>query len=183
MPKKERNYLTEEEVDATIEEIDNNLIRLMATFLFNTGLRISECLNLKMNAVDFKKRIIHVRQGKGKKDRVVPMNNKLYDLLLDYRDNWREAYTSDNFFATRRTGSISYSHVNSTIRKAAKQAGINKQVSCHILRHSFASALVKKNVGIVQIQKLLGHESLAVTSIYTHTNTEALSDAVNALND
>ena len=183
MPKKERNYLTEEEVEATIEEIDNRLIKLMATFLFNTGLRISECRNLKLDDLDFKERIIHVRQGKGKKDRVVPMNNKLYDLLLDYKDNWRDAYTSDYFFGTRKTGSISYPHVNSTISKAAKKAGIKKQVSCHILRHSFASALVKKNVGLVQIQKLLGHESLAVTSIYTHINIEALSDAVNVLND
>lgn len=183
MPKKERNYLTEEEVEATIEEIDNRLIKLMATFLFNTGLRISECRNLKLDDLDFKERMIHVRQGKGKKDRVVPMNTKLYDLLLDYKDNWRDAYTSDYFFGTRKTGSISYPHVNSIIRNAAKKAGIKKQVSCHILRHSFASALVKKNVGLVQIQKLLGHESLAVTSIYTHINVEALSDAVNALND
>ncbi|NBJ15559.1 MAG: tyrosine-type recombinase/integrase [Dehalobacter sp. 4CP] len=64
-----------------------------------------------------------------------------------------------------------------------KKASINKQVSCHILRHSFASALVKNNVGLVQIQKLLEHSSLTTTSIYAHTNIEALSEAVNVLNN
>jgi len=179
MPKKERTYLTKKEVEATIDCIHSPLIGLIARFLFNTGLRISECLNLTLDDVDFEKRSIHVRQGKGRKDRMVPINNNIYGLLLDYRENWRDAYESDFFFATRKSGSISYSYVNGTIRSAAKQAGIKKPVSCHILRHSFASALVEKNVNLVQIQKLLGHESLAVTSIYTHTNMEALSEAVN----
>jgi integrase/recombinase XerD len=179
MPKKERNYLTKQEVEATIDCIQSQLIGLIARFLFNTGLRISECLNLTLDDVDFEKRSIHVRQGKGRKDRMVPINNKIYDLLLDYKENWRDAYGSDSFFATNKTGSISYNYVNATIRNAAKKAGIKKPVSCHILRHSFASALVEKNVNLVQIQKLLGHESLAVTSIYTHTNMEALSEAVN----
>jgi len=179
MPKKERTYLTKKEVEATIDCIHSPLIGLIARFLFNTGLRISECLNLTLDDVDFEKRSIHVRQGKGRKDRMVPINNNIYGLLLDYRENWRDAYESDFFFATRKSGSISYSYVNGTIRSAAKQAGMKKPVSCHILRHSFASALVEKNVNLVQIQKLLGHESLAVTSIYTHTNMEALSEAVN----
>ncbi|MBS4031470.1 MAG: tyrosine-type recombinase/integrase [Clostridiales bacterium] len=181
MPKRERIYLTAKEVEAVVDGIESPLIKLMAIFLFNTGLRISECLNLTLGDVDLEKRTIHVRQGKGRKDRLVPINNKLYELLLDYRENWRDAYGSEFFFATRKTGSISYSYVNATIRNAAKKAGLKKPVSCHILRHSFASALVKKNVNLVQIQKLLGHESLAVTSIYTHTNMEALSDAVNIL--
>ena len=179
MPKIERNYLTKKEVETIVDCIHSPLIALMANFLFNTGLRISECLNLTLDDVNFEKRSIHVRQGKGRKDRMVPINNKLYDLLLDYRENWRDANGSDFFFATRKTGSISYNYVNATIRNAAKKAGIKKPVSCHTLRHSFASALVDKNVNLVQIQKLLGHESLAVTSIYTHTNMEALAEAVN----
>jgi site-specific recombinase XerD len=179
MPKRERIYLTAKEVEVVVDGIESPLIKLMAIFLFNTGLRISECLNLTLDDVDLEKRTIHVRQGKGRKDRLVPINNKLYELLLDYRENWRDAYGSEFFFATRKTGSISYSYVNATIRNAAKKAGLKKPVSCHILRHSFASALVEKNVNLVQIQKLLGHESLAVTSIYTHTNMEALSEAVN----
>lgn len=181
MPKKERSYLTEHEVEMLIEEIPSRLIQLMATFLFNTGLRISECLHLRMDDVDLEKRTIYVHEGKGGKDRIVPINDKLYGLLMDYRDNWRESYKSDFFFSTKKTGCVSYSYANSSIRNAAKKAGIDKGVSCHLLRHSFASALVKRKVGVVEISKLLGHSSLAVTSIYTHTNLEALTEAVNAL--
>lgn len=183
MPKKERNYLTEEEVAEILKNIDNRLINLMVTFLFNTGLRITECRNLKVDDVDLNAKVIHVIEGKGRKDRTVPINDKLYKLLVDYKENWREGYKSDTFFASKRTGKASYCHINATLKEAAKKAGIQKQVSCHVLRHSFASALVKKNVNLVQIQKLLGHESLAVTSIYTHTNLEQLSEAVNVLNN
>ena len=181
MPRKERQYLEIEEVEALVEAMENPLIRLVTIFLFNTGLRISECMDLTLEDVNLEKRIIHVREGKGGKDRIVPINNNLYELLKDYKENWRDAYGSKHFFATKRTGRISYSHTNATIRETAKKVGIKKQVSCHTLRHSFASALVKKNVGLVEISKLLGHESLAVTSIYTHTNLSALNNAVNAL--
>ena len=183
MPKKERNYLTEEEVEEILKNINSKLIHLIVTFLFNTGLRISECRNLKLEDVDLDARTIHVIEGKGRKDRVVPINDTLYVLLVDYVDNWREGNKSDLFFATKKTGSASYCYINSTLKEAANKAGIHKQVSCHVLRHSFASALVKRNVNLVDIQKLLGHESLAVTSVYTHTNLDSLSRAVNALNN
>ena len=88
---------------------------------------------------------------------------------------------SNYFFATNQSGRTFLSSHGLTLRKQQK-AGIKKQVTCHILRHSFASALVKKKVGLVEIQKLLGHSNLTVTSIYTHTSMDALSEAVNTLN-
>jgi len=184
LPKKERNYLTEEEVDRVVAEVHNPIIKTIVIFLYNTGLRISECRNLKLDDVDFEKKVIRVIEGKNKKDRVVPINNQLYVLLKDYLDNVRDAPESDYFFATSRSGkkSISYPHICLSLSAAAEKSGINKQVSCHVLRHSFASTLVKKKVGLVEIQKLLGHSNLAVTSIYTHTNLEALTEAVNTLN-
>lgn len=184
MPQKERVYLTEEEVMQVADAIDIYLIKLIVLFLFNTGLRISECRDLKLEDVDLEKRIVYVIEGKNKKDRVVPINNNLYELLVDYIENHRDAPESNYFFATNQsgTGSISYPHISLTLREAAQKAGIKKQVTCHILRHSFASALVKKKVGLVEIQKLLGHSNLTVTSIYTHTSMDALSEAVNTLN-
>ena len=181
VPKKERNYLTEEEAQKLVDAIQPPMVKLIAYFLFNTGLRISECLNLKLDDIDLEKKTIHVIEGKGRKDRIVPINEHLYAKLIDYLDNWKEDYGSDYFFATRKEGPISYPHVNSTIRVTARAIGIKKPVSCHVLRHSFASALVKKNVNLVYIQKLLGHESLAVTSIYTHAKLDDLTDAVNTL--
>jgi site-specific recombinase XerD len=184
LPKKERNYLTEEEVDRVVAEVHNPIIKTIVIFLYNTGLRISECRNLKLDDVDFEKKVIRVIEGKNKKDRIVPINNQLYVLLKDYLDNVRDAPESDYFFATSRSGkkSISYPHICLSLSTAAEKSGIKKQVSCHVLRHSFASTLVKKKVGLVEIQKLLGHSNLAVTSIYTHTNLEALTEAVNTLN-
>lgn len=181
LPKKERQYLTEGEVEQLLAEISKDLVRLVVSFLYQTGLRISECLNLTLSVVDLEARVIRVIAGKGNKDRTVPISNKLLPLLIDYRENWRDANGSDRFFATKKTGRLSGVYVNHTIADAARRLGWKKKVSCHILRHSFASNLVRKNVGLVQIQKLLGHSSLGVTSIYTHTNLEQLTDAVNAL--
>ena len=135
--------------------------------------------------MDLESKLIYVIEGKNKKDRVVPINNKLHKLLVDYIENHRDAPESNYFFATRQsgTGSISYPHISFTLREAAQKAGIKKQVTCHILRHSFASALVQKKVGIVEISKLLGHSNLTATSVYTHKNIDALSEAVNTLNN
>jgi integrase/recombinase XerD len=181
LPQKERDYLNEAEVAQLVAEIPSTLLKLVVEFLFNTGLRISECLNLTLQAVDLERKVIHVWAGKGNKDRLVPINDKLYTLLKDYLDNWRDAYDSERFFATRKTGSLSQVYINHEIRAASKRLGWRKRVSCHVLRHSFASTLVQKNVGLVQIQKLLGHSSLAVTSVYTHTSLDQLKTAVNAL--
>jgi integrase/recombinase XerD len=184
LPQKERVYLSEEEVMKVAEAIDIYIIKLIVIFLYNTGLRISECRDLKIEDVDLESKIIYVIEGKNRKDRVVPINDNLHKLLKDYIENHRDAPESNYFFSTRQSGSgsISYPHISFTLREAAAKAGIKKQVTCHILRHSFASALVQKKVGIVEISKLLGHSNLAATSVYTHTNIDALSEAVNTLN-
>ncbi len=181
LPKREREYVEEEDILKVVGLIRVPVVRLVAFFLFNTGLRISECLNLTIRDVDLDKKTVFVREGKGNKDRIVPINGELYKALLDYRENWRDAPGSDFFFATRKTGSLSYPYVSNLVRQAGKEAGIGKPISPHVFRHDFASTLVKKNVGIVQISKLLGHSSLAVTSVYTHADMRQLSDAVNAL--
>ena len=181
IPAKERQYLSQEEVEELAKAIRQNIIRLAVLFLANTGLRISECLSLTLDDVDLDKSMIRVIQGKGGKDRNVPINQTLLPLLKDYRNNWRDAYGSDLFFATKKSGSLSNSYINTVIRNTVKKLGWKKQVSCHTLRHSFASSLVKKKVGLVEIQKLLGHSSLKVTSVYTHVDMDQLNEAVNAL--
>lgn len=181
LPKKERMYITQEEGYQLVDAIEIRIVQLIAYFLIHTGLRITECLTLTLTDVDLTTKIIHVRMGKGSKDRVVPINDKLHAKLTDYVENWRDAEDSSFFFATRKTGTISYPYVNATIRNTAKRIGFKMPVTCHVLRHCFASSLVKKNVGIVEIQKLLGHSSLEVTSIYTHADLTQLTDAVNTL--
>jgi len=176
---KERQYLTESKVFQFADAIEHKLIQLVARTLYFTGLRISECLNLQVEDVNLEENLIHVRHGKGNKDRNVPINSKLKDLLVDYNANWRVA--SDYFFATKISGTLSTTSVARVFRETTKSLGWKKNVSAHILRHSFASKLVQNDVHLVKISKLLGHSSLKTTSIYVHSNMEDLKDAINTL--
>lgn len=178
-PQKERHFLTEDEVNQFVSAIQHQLIRLVVQTLYFTGMRISECLNLKIGDVDLEANVIHVVKGKGSKDRKIPINPKLKELLIDYGKNWR--VESEYFFATRISGTLSVTSVARVLRETTEALGWKKKVTAHILRHSFASKLVKNNVHLVKISKLLGHSSLKTTSIYVHSNLEDLQDAVNTL--
>jgi integrase/recombinase XerD len=181
VPQKERCYLTEEEVNELLTAIDNPIIHVVVQTLFMTGMRISEALNLTLQDVDMEKKVILVREGKGKKSRIIPISKKLHFHLVNYLSNVRPKVENNRFFATKKTGSLSDQHVNGIIRGATEKLGWNKNVTCHILRHSFASNLIKHDVNLVKVQKLLGHSSLKTTSIYTHSNLEELAKAVNIL--
>lgn len=176
---KERQFLSEKEVQQFIKAIDHKLIQLVAHTLYYTGMRISECLNLKVEDVNMEAGLIHVKKGKGNKDRTIPMNPKLKELFVDYIDNWR--VHSDSFFATKISGALSLTNVAKVFRETSKALGLRKNVTAHILRHSFATNMVHNGVNIVNIQKLLGHSSLKTTSIYVHSNMNDLSKAINTL--
>ncbi|MFM1651241.1 tyrosine-type recombinase/integrase [Brevibacillus sp. B_LB10_24] len=178
---KERIYLSEEEVELLVSAIEHELICLVVWVLYLTGLRISECLNLTVDDVNIQQKVIHVVAGKGNKDRLIPISNKLLPLLRGYLEHKRPHTDSKLFFCTKKTGKLSPVYVNRGIADAVKKLGWKKRITAHVLRHSFASQLVKNDVNLVQIQKLLGHSSLNVTSIYTHTNLEQLSEAINTL--
>ena len=181
--RKERTYLTPEEVSTLIESMENPLMKLVTNTLFNTGLRISECLNLRIRHVDFPNRVIRVVSGKGRKDRLIPINEKLCPLLEEYRREKRFAAKPDDpFFATETTGRLCASYYNHYLRRTTeRQLGWTKRVTAHTLRHSFASTLVHRGANLVRVQKLLGHSSLATTSVYTHATLEDLTEAVNVL--
>jgi site-specific recombinase XerD len=178
-PQKERHFLSEEEVNQFIASIKHQLIQLFVQTLYFTGMRISECLHLKVADVDLEKDVIHVVNGKGNKDRRIPINSKLKELLVEYDKNWR--IDSEYFFATKISGTLSVTSVARILRETTEALGWKKKVTAHIIRHSFASKLVKNNVHLVKISKLLGHSSLKTTSIYVHSNLEDLQDAVNTL--
>ena len=129
--------------------------------------------------MDLKNKLIKVISGKGKKNRVVPLNNKIYRLLKKYLSIRNR--TSDQFFTTNKSQSLSPVYVNMHLKKATEKLKWSKHITAHILRHSFASALVKENAPLPAIQSLLGHSDLRVTSIYIHQNLEQLQDAVNLI--
>lgn len=178
----EKDFLTEEEMKMLIQHIKQPTIKLIVYTLAHTGLRITECRSLKLNDIDFVKNVVFVRDGKGGKARKVPMGNELAERLLYYRDIERPKVNTDTFFALERTGGISAQYVGRELATAAKDAGIDKKVSCHTMRHSFASALVKKQVNLPTVAALLGHADFrTVTSVYVHMEDSELADAVNQL--
>ncbi|MDW8802578.1 tyrosine-type recombinase/integrase [Clostridium sp. A1-XYC3] len=179
--RKERVFLSLEEVTTLITSIDHPLIGVVVQTLFYTGMRISECLNLQSKDVDFDNGVIHIINGKGGKNRNIPINKNLLPILKNYIKNYRSDINGNYFFATEKSGRLSAPYVNRVISDTVKKLGWEKHVSAHILRHSFASNLIKNGVNLVYVQKLLGHSNLKVTSIYTHADMEDLNESINVL--
>ncbi len=175
----EREYLTEEEALQFIAAINHPLVQIFTTTLFYTGMRISEALALEEDDVDIQGGWITIRQGKGRKTRRIPICKTLREKLIDYLE-WRVPETRQ-FFATKKTGGLSLTTVQSSIKETRERLGDSKKITAHVFRHSFASELVKKDVNIVSISRLLGHSNLKTTSVYTHVAQDQLVDAVMTL--
>jgi integrase/recombinase XerD len=180
--KKERHALTEEEIFQMVKAVgERTLTGVMILTLYYTGMRIGELCNLNLNDVNLTSNIIHIREGKGKKDRIIPISPKLKEILSYYLQSIRPELLSKRFFATSRTGKFSQAYARNLIKQVERKLGWEKNITCHVLRHSTATNLLKKGVSLLQIQKLLGHSSLRTTEIYLHTNVEELHDAVSKL--
>lgn len=179
--RQERTFLTAEELDVFIDSIEHPLAQLAARIMSFTGLRVTECTSLRLEDVDLDNLVIHVINGKGGKDRDVPISAALVPYLVDYLENWRPNVSSNKFLATEKTGSITHQTINKAFHQTTYKLGWEKKVTCHILRHTFASKLVANDVHVSKISKLLGHADVRTTSIYMHSSTEELQEAVNLL--
>jgi site-specific recombinase XerD len=181
VPDSERIYLSREEVEAIIQAIDHPVLHYFAMTMAYTGLRVSECINLTLHDVNLEDGYIQVINGKGGKNRTVPMSDRLKSKLQEYLKFHRPKTDSLFFFALKKTGTVSDQYVNRVLKEACKKAGITKHVTSHILRHSFASYLVKKDTHVAVIQRLLGHASVKTTSVYLHVHPNDLKEAVNQI--
>ena len=174
-PKKEKkipSVLTKEEVKTLMDSIDTKKSKLMVSFMYACGFRVSELVNLKLKDLNFEEKTGSVRQGKGKKDRIF----NLPEFLLEDLKTQAEKQKKDNqeYLFTGPKGKLSERNLQKIISKASKRAGINKDVHCHTLRHSFATHLLENGTDIRKIQELLGHSDLSTTQIYTHISREEL---------
>ncbi len=175
VPKKLPTYLTEEEVDKLL---DITLVtpydyrnKAMLELLYATGLRISELINLKITDIDPNNDFVRVF-GKGKKERIVPVS----DYVLNYRNVILKDKVSDYLFISNNLTNITRQGFFKIIKKECKRAGIEKNVSPHVLRHSFATHLLKHGADLRVIQELLGHEDISTTQIYAHLVNERLKE-------
>ncbi len=180
---KERHYLTSQQAQEFLDAIEHPLVQVAAITLVNTGLRVSELCHLTLEDVDLDKGLVQVRCGKGKKDRTVPINSQLHEVLANYKKTIRPSVQSHRFFATAKTGQLSDQHINRCLKNTSKKLGWKEMVTAHILRHSFASILVKNKAPLADVQALLGHSDLRVTSRYIHQDLNQLKDTVDLLSD
>lgn len=162
-PKKDRVFLSEEEAKKMIDSCSNNHERLVVKFLYTSGMRVSEACNARIEDMQPERGLIKIRQGKGGKDRWTLLSKSWLDEFRQ-SDNRNEGFV----FAKENGKPFTSITFQRIVAKAAKNAGITKKVTPHILRHSFSTSLLRKGVNIKLIQSTLGHESLATTSIYTH---------------
>lgn len=185
-PKKPRKLpvvLSPEEVTRMIEAARNLMHRTILLVLYATGIRRTEASLLKVSDVDSERMVIHVRQGKGSRDRDVPLTPKLLDSLREY---WRwkrpKVYLFPSTSGHRGVEQpISDKTVWYACKEAAARAGIKKTIGAHTLRHSFATTLMELGTDLRTIQLLMGHAHLEHTTVYLHLSQRHLHAAANPL--
>jgi integrase/recombinase XerD len=156
--------LSKEEVARFLGAVDNLKHRMVLTVCYATGLRISEAIHLTPTAIDSKRMVIRVEQGKGRKDRYVMLPPTLLDMLRDY---WRRTHPEEWLFPGRTPGQpVHPLTINLTCREVARRCGIGKPVAPHALRHAFAVHLLEAGTDLRTIQLLLGHRNLSTTAQY-----------------
>lgn len=175
MPKKWKKLptvLSQEEVVRLLSVSKNLKHRTAIAMLYSCGLRVSEMINLRINDIDFDRKQVRVRLGKGKKDRTVVLAEHMMPMLQNYITTYRPV----QYLLNGQNG-IQYSptSLRSVVKKASFDAGIRKMVTPHTLRHSFATHMLDNGVDIRHIQMLLGHSKPETTMIYTHVSQERLS--------
>ncbi|MEE1272156.1 MAG: tyrosine-type recombinase/integrase [Bacteroidales bacterium] len=180
--------LSHEEIQKMLSVIDKSTYHgfrdsVIIEVLYACGLRISELLNLKKGDIYFKHEYIKVL-GKGNKERLVPIGEKALQLLDLYIRNHRsklkkiDQKCKDIVFLNRRGKQLTRQYVFLAIKTAAQQAEIKKNIHPHILRHSFASALVKGGANLIVVKEMMGHASIVSTEIYTHLDTTHLRETL-----
>ena len=167
------DVLSGSEVKRLFEAFRSPKYRVMAMTLYGAGLRVSEACRLRCTDIDSSRMLIHVRNAKYNKDRFVTLSRRLLSSLRVY---WRVNRPEDYLFPGKTLkGHVSPESVRQAIHLAARDAGLRKRVTPHLLRHCFATHLLETGTDVVLIRLLLGHKDIRVTSRYTNISTEKLA--------
>lgn len=176
--------LTEEEQQKLLEVFNTRYLashrnKTMVKLFLDSGLRLSEMVNLQWKDINLQTGQLKVVQGKGSKDRILWINNQALEILR----GWRERQFSDignvnHVFSTRKGDKLNPRDVRQMVYTYTKKAGIEKEVSPHTFRHTFASNLLKETNNLRIVQKALGHANISTTQIYTHIVDSELEEAL-----
>ena len=170
------NVLSKEEVKLILAGPTNIKHKAMLCLIYSCGLRRSELLNLKLADIDSKRGLIIVRQAKGKKDRVVPLSNKILQLLRDYFLACKPKLWL--FEGQNGIGQYDESSLAKVLKQAVEKSKINKPVTLHWLRHSYATHLLENGTDLRYIQEILGHSRSRTTEIYTHVSNKSIQKII-----
>lgn len=162
---------SKDEVTRILGSARNIKHRLLLWMIYSCGLRRSEAINIKLADLDRDRGILHIREGKGRVDRIVPISGKIWVKLDEYLAGYQPVRY---LFEGQDGGKYSVESVYNVFKQAMKKAGINKEVGVHSLRHSYATHLHENGLDIRYIQELLGHRSTRTTEIYTHVSRRNL---------
>ena len=174
-PKRERKnpvVLSKKEVKLLIEVLNTKKSKLMIYFMYACGMRVSELINLKINDLDFNEKIGHIKQAKGRKDRIFNIPEFLFLDLKKQVEKQKEI--NGEYLFTGPKGKLSSRNLQKIVSSATKRAEIKKDAHCHTLRHSFATHLLEDGIDIRIIQELLGHSDISTTQIYSHVSSAML---------
>ena len=184
MAKKIPDVLSIDEQERLLDQFNLRYItpqrnKTMIHLLLNTGLRLAEMTNLKWNDIDLMTGQVKVVEGKGLKDRILWLDEKTLKMLGKWKQRqFKEWGKSDLVFTTRTLRQLDGKAVRSMIKTYTEKAGINKHITTHSLRHTFASDLLRDTKNIRIVQKALGHADISSTQIYTHIVDDELQEAL-----
>lgn len=183
-PRRERrlpNVLSKTEVKAILEAPTNLKHRAMLSLIYACGLRRSELLNLTLRDILSDRNLLFICQSKGKKDRVVPISNKIIEMLREYYKAYKpQTWLFEGQFPNSKYSAKSLENV---LKQSLAKTKIIKKVSLHWLRHSYATHLLESGTDLRYIQELLGHSSSRTTELYTHVSTKNLQQIRSPFDD
>lgn len=172
-PLKLPDVLSGSEVRRLFENFRSPKYRMAAMTLYGAGLRVSEASRLRARDINSRRKLIFVHQGKGRKDRFVTLSRRLLDSLRVY---WRVHRPTDYLFPGNTTsGHVSPESIRKAVHLAARDAGLKKRVTPHLLRHSYATHLLETGTDVAVIRVLLGHQDIQTTSRYTRISTRLIA--------
>jgi len=175
------NVLSKDEIEKILKATQNLKHKAILSLIYSCGLRRSELLNLEIKDIDSKRNLLIIRNAKGRKDRLVPLSVKTLDLLRNYYKQYKtKKYLFEGYIEGEQYSAESLQNI---LWRSVKKAGINKAVTLHWLRHSYATHLLEAGTDLRYIQEILGHKSSKTTEIYTHVSTNMLQKIKSPFDD
>ncbi len=177
-PKRLPVVLSKNEIKAILAAVENRKHRTMIAMAYGSGLRVSELVKIRIADIDFENQTIHIKSGKGKKDRITILSKKIIE---DCRAFAAGRSSKEYLFPSMRGGHLHPRSMQLVFKRAMSSVGITKDATFHSLRHSFATHLIENGTNIRYVQALLGHSNIRTTQRYTQVTQPALRNIVSPL--